>query len=108
MPDFDEDLDVIDRVDVDREERVSKPKRYNVVLHNDDFSHPVAVVMILVDIFKKSAPEAVKLMEQAHIEGKSICGTYCKDAAETKQSDAMNKSKEMEQALLFTVEPVDD
>lgn len=100
MP-IEDGIDVVTRQD----NKVEKPKMYKAILHNDDFSHPLAVVLILTDVYKKTKQEALEVMLQAHNEGTSVCGVYQKDVCETKVIQSIDAAKKMEQALKFTAEP---
>ena len=52
-----------------------EPRRYKVVIHNDDFTTMDFVVMILKQIFFYSDDRAETLMLQVHNEGKSTVAT---------------------------------
>lgn len=108
MPEFNNYDDMVLDRKSDTEKKVEKPKRYNVVLHNDDYSSPILVVFILVEVFKKSFDSALKITSDVHQGEKHVCGTYNKDVAETKQSEALNIAKEHGAPLMFTVEPVEE
>ena len=56
-----------------------EPKRYSVVIHNDDFTTMDFVVMVLKLVFYKSDLEAEKLMLKVHHEGKAVAGVYTYD-----------------------------
>ena len=60
------------------------PHKYNIVMHNDDFTPMGFVVEILVGIYNKERPDAINIMLKIHNEGKSIVGTYTKCIPETK------------------------
>src|SRR5438105_13148968 len=64
--------------------QVKEPVRYNVILHNDDYTTMEFVVQILEGIFQKSPAEAYQLMMRVHTTGAAICGAYPYDVAETK------------------------
>lgn len=63
---------------------VQEPKKYKVLMHNDDYTTMEFVVMVLEDIFNKSTAEAHEIMLKVHQEGVGICGIYCFEVAETK------------------------
>jgi len=85
-------------------ERLEEPRRYNVVLHNDDFTTMEFVVMVLGAVFKKSESEANVLMMKVHREGKAIAGTYSYDIANTKKDQAMRLARSNGFPLVLTVE----
>lgn len=62
------------------------------------------VVSIIMKVFHKTEEESLVLMHEAHRTGRSICGVYPKDSAETKVSHAMNIAKNNGAALLLTTE----
>lgn len=70
--------DILDKVDV------SEPGRFRVLLHNDDYTTMDFVVHVLKSIFKKSEPEAMRIMLAVHKEGVGVCGVYTAEVAETK------------------------
>ena len=69
-----------------QKEEIKEPKRYNVILFNDDFTTKEFVVEILEKFFNKSSKEAVSLMEKVHKKGSAIVGEYSYDIALTRVS----------------------
>jgi len=65
-------------------ERVDEPPQFVVFLLNDDYTTFEFVVQVLVNIFKKSIEQAVKITTDVHHKGKGACGIYSKQIAETK------------------------
>lgn len=63
---------------------VREPRRYRVLLHNDDYTTMDFVVEILVDIFRKTVTEAHAVMISVHETGLGCCGVYTQEVAETK------------------------
>lgn len=84
--------------------RLKEPKRYNVILHNDDFTTMEFVVMLLANVFHKNEAEAEMLMMKVHKEGKAIAGTYSYDIACTKQKQGMDLARTNGFPLVLTVE----
>ena len=64
--------------------RTARPKRFRVILFNDDYTTQDFVVDIRVSIFRKSPAEAMQVMLKVHREGRGVAGIYPKDVAETK------------------------
>ncbi len=67
-----------------------KPRRYKVILYNDDFTTMEFVVRLLITIFKKSEAEAETLMLQVHHAGEAVVGVYTYDIAWTKVTLSRN------------------
>ena len=63
---------------------VEPPGKYNVIMHNDDYTPMGFVVEVLVGVFKKERSDAIELMLKIHHEGKGVAGTYPKSIAESK------------------------
>ena len=74
------DIGILDK----DKEKIEKPKKYKVILLNDDFTPMDFVVVLIHYIFKKDPATAYKLMIDIHEKGKGIMGTYSKEIAETK------------------------
>ena len=74
--------------------KIKEPRRYKVVMYNDDFTSMEFVVFILVNIFKKSNEEAVTIMMNVHKAGKAIVGIYSYDISKTKVDSAIALARE--------------
>ena len=85
--------------------KIKEPKRYKVVMYNDDFTPMEFVVFILMNIFKKSENESVKIMMTVHKGGSAVVGTYSLDIAASKASKAIHIAKDNNYPLNITVEP---
>ena len=83
---------------------IREPKRYRVIMHNDDFTSMEFVVEILMDIFHKDAMEAERLMLMVHESGKAAVGSYSYDIAVTKVQAATARAKEEGFPFRLTVE----
>lgn len=80
------------------------PKKYKVIMHNDDFTTMDFVVEILVTIFHKSLKEAEKLMLYVHEKGSAVAGIYPYDIARTKVSLALQEAKKQGFPFQMTLE----
>ncbi|SDB01756.1 ATP-dependent Clp protease adaptor protein ClpS [Desulfonatronum thiosulfatophilum] len=70
--------------DLQVEDLLEQPKRYKVLLHNDDYTTMEFVVHVLKTVFGKSESEASMVMLKVHQEGVGICGIYTAEIAEAK------------------------
>ena len=95
---------VIDELLVDEKEEIIEPKRYAIVLHNDDFTTQDFVVHILVSFLFKTGSDAHQLMLKVHLEGKAKVGSYTKDIAETKINLITSYSRKHGMPLLVTLD----
>ncbi|MFU2359898.1 MAG: ATP-dependent Clp protease adaptor ClpS [Bacteroidales bacterium] len=75
-----EQTSVRDRVRSDLKE----PRRYKVIIFNDDFTTMDFVVKVLTSVFFKSQPEAEVLMLDVHRKGSAVVGVYSYDVARSK------------------------
>ncbi len=86
--------------------KLKKPKQYQVIMYNDDYTTMEFVVEVLTSIFNKPLEEAHKIMMDVHKEGKGIAGIYSYDIAMTKASTAMSLAKEEGFPFKLSVEEV--
>lgn len=84
--------------------RVKEPKRYKVIMYNDDFTTMEFVVEVLVDIFHKNMTEANRIMLFVHNEGSAVVGSYPYDIAVTKVQEATSRAKMQGFPFRVTVE----
>jgi len=82
------------------------PKRFAVILWNDDYTSMEFVIEVLVRFFKKTQQEAAKIMMQVHKQGKGIAGVYSFEIAETKAAQVNDYAKSQGHPLKCTIEPV--
>ena len=84
--------------------KTKEPKKYMVIMYNDDFTTMEFVVAILNIIFNKSFEEANKIMMEVHKRGKGIAGVYTYDIAVTKTNKAISMAREEGFPFKLTVE----
>ena len=85
-----------------------EPRRYKVVIYNDDFTTMEFVVMILKQVFLKREEEAEALMLQVHHSDKAVVGIYSYDIAVSKARKATTMAREQGYPLRLTVEKEED
>ena len=86
--------------------KLKPPKKYKVVLLNDDFTPMEFVVQILTSFFGMNQELATKVMLTVHTKGKAICGEYSYEIAETKVEQVNDYSRKHQHPLLCTMEEV--
>lgn len=85
-----------------------EPRRYKVIIHNDDFTTMEFVVMILKEVFFLSEENAQALMLQVHHSDKAVVGIYTYDIALSKAQKATKMARENGFPLRLTVEAEDN
>lgn len=71
-------------------QKVQPPRKFKVVLYNDDYTPMDFVVNILMQYFHKSKDDALALTLKIHNGDRGIAGVYSREIAETK-ADITNK-----------------
>jgi len=90
--------------DVEVEDLLELPKRYKVLLHNDDYTTMEFVVHVLKVVFGKTDDAASMIMLKVHQEGMGICGVYTAEIAEAKVVLVHNMSRKNGFPLKCTME----
>jgi ATP-dependent Clp protease adaptor protein ClpS len=85
--------------------KTRRPRRFRVVIHNDDYSTMDFVIEVLTRIFKKTHAESVELMLIVHRTGVASVGTYTRDVAETLVAEVREFAHQQKQPLQLTMEP---
>ncbi len=80
--------------DIGLQDETKEPRLYKVLLHNDDYTTMDFVVRVLMEIFRKSEPEATAIMLAVHEQGKGVCGVYPAEMAETKISEVHARARQ--------------
>jgi len=86
-------------------DQTKKPRRYFVLMHNDNYTTQEFVVQILQQFFHKPEVEAYRLMLTVHLQGKARVGVYIKDIAESKVAMVTDYARQNRMPLLLTTEP---
>lgn len=73
--------------------RVTEPKRWKVIILNDDATPMDFVISLLVEIFKHTPETAKDIMLQVHEQGSGIAGIYSFEIAEAKAVEATNLAR---------------
>ena len=85
-------------------EELKEPRRYKVIIINDDYTPMEFVVYILTRFFNKRTDEADALTIEIHKNGKGIAGIYPLEIAETKLRQAMKLARNEEHPLSIKLE----
>jgi len=76
------------------------PKKFEVILLNDDYTTMEFVVEVLRRFFHKESNVAEAIMLKIHIDGEAVCGTYSYDVAQSKVTQVIDYSRLNEQPLM--------
>ena len=107
MSDHKSDWDYDDGLAVDEAKpKLKPPKRYKVILLNDDYTPMEFVVQILSRFFSMDQEKATQIMLMVHTKGKAVCGEFSYQIAETKVEQVNDYSREHQHPLLCTMEEV--
>lgn len=83
--------------DIQLDEKVkvvlTQPKRWKVILLNDDSTPMDFVVSMLVEVFKHSIESANEVMITVHETGSGVAGIYSFEIAEAKAVEATNQAR---------------
>lgn len=92
-------------LEVDIVTALERPKRYKVILVNDDYTPMEFVVHVLITFFHLNEVRATHVMFDVHTKGRGICGVYTREIAETKVAQVNTYSHSSEHPLLCEMEP---
>lgn len=81
-------------IELDSEQEVSEPKKYKVLLLNDDYSTMDFVIDILTKVFRKTVDQATQIMLNIHNNGRDVCGIYTHEIAATKVAQVKTLARE--------------
>lgn len=84
--------------------KVQEPKKYRVILHNDDYTTMEFVVEVLRVVYHKSPAESHAIMLSVHTKGRGVVGLYPYDIAATKVEQTRSMAKRHGHPLKCTLE----
>jgi len=73
--------------------KATEPKRWKVILLNDDSTPMEFVVALLMEIFRHTQDSARDIMLQIHETGSGVAGVYSFEIAEAKAVEATNTAR---------------
>lgn len=82
-----------------------EPRRYKVIIYNDDFTTMDFVVQVLTTVFFKTESEAEALMLDVHERGSAVVGIYSYDIAKSKVRKATMMAREHNFPLRLECKP---
>lgn len=74
--------------------KLKYPKRYKVILLNDNYTSMDFVVDVLISLFHKSYEQAEAIMLEIHKNDRGVCGIYTYEIAQTKIMQVHKKAKD--------------
>lgn len=86
-------------------ERLKTPKKYKVLIMNDDYTTMEFVVFVLQKIFRHSQAASTRIMLHVHNNGVGVAGVYTREVAETRVAQVQKVSADSGQPLQCTMEP---
>jgi len=105
MSDHNSDWDHEDDLAVDEARpKLKPPRKYKVVLLNDDYTPMEFVVQILTQFFGMNQEKATQVMLMVHTKGHAVCGEFSYQIAETKVEQVNDYSRQHQHPLLCTME----
>lgn len=85
-----------------------EPRRFKVIIYNDDFTTMDFVVKVLTTVFFKSPAEAETLMMQVHKNQSAVVGIYSYDIAQSKVQKATRLAREAGFPLRLSMAPEEE
>ena len=84
----------------------SKPSKFAVILHNDDYTPMDFVVFVLQQIFHHPYDRAERIMLSVHEEGLGVAGIYHLEIAEQKAFETAEEAQQNQSPLKVTIEEI--
>lgn len=87
-----------------QKQALKPPRKYKVILNNDDYTPMDFVIEVLMKFFNMDSERATDVMYRVHHEGRAVCGTYPADIAYTKVEQVNRFARDNEHPLLCSCE----
>jgi ATP-dependent Clp protease adaptor protein ClpS len=84
--------------------KYTTPKKYCVVVHNDDSTPMEFVIELLMVIYNHDHKSATDITMQVHEKSKAVAGIYYYEIAEQKVYESITASRNAGFPLSFTIE----
>ena len=94
-------------VDATTKTVIEPPKRFYVVMHNDDGTPIEFVVRLLIELYRHDEQTAEDLANKIHVDDKAIVGMFNLEIAEQKVEETHGASRANGYPLTVTLEPAD-
>ena len=82
-----------------------EPRRYNVIILNDDFTTFEFVIEVMMTVFGKTQQQAEDIAEETHIRQKAVVGRYPLDIGRIKVAKATSMARSEGFPLKFEIQP---
>lgn len=86
---------------------IEPPKRYYVIMHNDDKTPFDFVIDVLVELYRHDEQTAADLANKIHLEEKAIVGMYNLEIAEQKIEETVRLSRANNFPLTVSLDQAD-
>jgi ATP-dependent Clp protease adaptor protein ClpS len=96
------DVKVVERTQT--KEKLARPNRWKVLLHNDDYTTMEFVVWVLQAVFHHDETTATQIMLHVHRTGIGVAGVYSREVAETRVAQVEALARENEFPLRCSME----
>ncbi len=97
-------MDTKTNIELEDDLALMLPKRFKVLLLNDDYTSMDFVIDILMNVFHKSYQQAEVIMLEIHRNGRGLCGVFSYEIAETKVMQVHKLAREQGFPLKATME----
>ncbi|HLT22127.1 MAG TPA: ATP-dependent Clp protease adapter ClpS [Bacteriovoracaceae bacterium] len=86
-------------------QEVKRPRRYLVIMHNDDYTTMEFVIHVLEKFFNHHPDQAYRIMLEVHHKGRATCGIFTYEVAESKVAKVIKYARDNDHPLKCTLEP---